>query len=66
MGIGIQLRLPTSCAQGCHLNGSQAFRLQPISAAEFEEFSKKLDKINLDVGSEYLKDLRSPGQIWKE
>jgi hypothetical protein len=40
--------------------GNQSFRLQPISAAEFEEFRRNLDKINIDVASEYLKvfDLR--------
>jgi hypothetical protein len=58
--LGYGFVCPQAVRKVVILMGSQAFRLQPFSAAEFEEFSKNLDKINLDVGSEYLKifDLR--------
>ena len=58
--LGYSFVCPQAVRKVVFLMGSQAYRLQPISASEFEEFSKNLDKINLDVGSEYLKifDLR--------
>ncbi len=54
--LGYSFICPQAVRKVIFLMGSQAFRLQPMSAAEFEEFSKNLDKINLDVGSEYLKN----------
>jgi hypothetical protein len=37
------------------LMGNTAFRLQPLSQAEFEEFVKNLDRINLEESSDYQK-----------
>ena len=58
--LGYSFVCPQAVRKVVFLIGSQAFRLQPMSPAEFEEFSKNLDKINIDVASEYLKifDLR--------
>ncbi len=53
--LGYGFVCPQAVRKVVFLIGSQAFRLQPMSPSEFEEFSKNLDKINLDVGSEYLK-----------
>jgi len=53
--LGYSFVCPLAVRKVVFLMGSQAFRLQPMSAAEFEEFSKNLDKINLEVGSEFLK-----------
>lgn len=53
--LGYSFVCPQAVRKVVFLIGSQAFRLQPMSPSEFEEFSKNLDKINLDVGSEYLK-----------
>ena len=58
--LGYSFEFPQKVRKVVFLMGNQAFRLQPISAAEFEEFNRNLDKINLEVASEYLKvfDLR--------
>ena len=64
--LGYSFVCPQAVRKVVFLIGSQAFRLQPMSAAEFEEFSKNLDKINIDVGSEYLKVLRYASQIWEK
>jgi len=37
------------------LMGNTAFRLQPLSQAEFEEFAKNLERINLEESSDYQK-----------
>ena len=37
------------------LIGNTAFRLQPLSQAEFEEFAKNLERINLEESSDYQK-----------
>jgi hypothetical protein len=58
--LGYSFEFPSKVRKVVFLMGNQAFRLQPVSAAEFEEFNRNLDKINLEVASEYLKifDLR--------
>lgn len=58
--LGYSFVPPETVRKVVFFMGNQAFRLQPISSAEYEEFSKNLDKINIDVASEYLKvfDLR--------
>jgi hypothetical protein len=58
--LGYSFDIPEKVRKVVFLMGNQAFRLQPVSAAEFEEFMTNVDKLNIDVASEYLKifDLR--------
>ncbi|MCI0721445.1 MAG: energy transducer TonB [Acidobacteria bacterium] len=58
--LGYSFDFPQKVRKVVFLMGSQAFRLQPVSAAEFEEFTRKVNQLNLEVASEYLKifDLR--------
>lgn len=58
--LGYSFDFPEKVRKVVFLMGNQAFRLQPVSAAEFEEFVKNVDKLNIEVASEYLKifDLR--------
>jgi hypothetical protein len=58
--LGYSFDFPEKVRKVVLLVGNQAFRLQPVSAAEFEEFTANVDKLNIEVASEYLKifDLR--------
>ena len=58
--LGYSFDLPEKVRKVVFLMGNQAFRLQPVSSAEFEEFAANVDKLNIEVASEYLKifDLR--------
>jgi len=58
--LGYTFSFPQKVRKVVFLMGNQAFRLQPLSPAEFEDFSRKVDQLNLAVASEYLKifDLR--------
>jgi hypothetical protein len=58
--LGYTFDFPQKVRKVVFLMGSQAFRLQPVTAAEFEDFSRKVNQLNLEVASEYLKifDLR--------
>jgi hypothetical protein len=58
--LGYTFDFPPKTRKVVFLMGSQAFRLQPVSASEFEDFSRKVNQLNLEVASEYLKifDLR--------
>jgi len=58
--LGYNFAFPGTVRKVVFLMGNQAFRLQPVSASEFEDFSRKVDELNLEVASEYLKifDLR--------
>jgi hypothetical protein len=58
--LGYSFEFPQKVRKVVFLMGSQAFRLQPVSASEFEEFSRKVNQLNIEVASEYLKifDLR--------
>ena len=46
---------PQTVRKVVFLMGHTAFRLQPLTQAEFEEFAKNLDRINLEESSDYLK-----------
>src|SRR5262245_36650519 len=58
--LGYTFAFPQKARKAVFLMGSQAFRLQPVSPSEFEDFSRKVNQLNLEVASEYLKvfDLR--------
>src|SRR5262245_32367970 len=58
--LGYTFAFPEKVRKVVLLMGSQAFRLQPVSASEFDDFSRKVNQLNLEVASEYLKvfDLR--------
>jgi len=58
--LGYTFAFPQKARKVVFLMGSQAFRLQPVSPSEFEDFSRKVNQLNLEVASEYLKifDLR--------
>ena len=58
--LGYTFEFPQQVRKVVFLMGNQAFRLQPVSPAEFEDFTRKTSQINLGVASEYLKifDLR--------
>ncbi len=58
--MGYSFNFPGKVRKVVFLMGNQAFRLQPVSPAEFEEFQRNVDHLNIDVSSEYLKvfDLR--------
>jgi len=58
--LGYTFEFPEKVRKVVFLVGNQAFRLQPVSAAEFEDFTRKTSQLNLGVASEYLKifDLR--------
>jgi hypothetical protein len=58
--LGYSFDFPERVRKVVFLMGNQAFRLQPVSAAEFEEFLENVDRLNIGVASEYLKifDLR--------
>lgn len=58
--LGYSFSFPSKVRKVMLLAGSQVFRLQPLSPAEFEEFSRKVNQLNIEVASEHLKifDLR--------
>lgn len=58
--LGSSFDFPSKVRKVVFLMGNEAFRLQPVSAAEFEEFQRNVDHLNIGVASEYLKvfDLR--------
>jgi Gram-negative bacterial TonB protein C-terminal len=58
--LGYSFDFPSRVRKVVFLMGNQAFRLQPVSAAEFAEFQANVDRLNIEVASEYLKvfDLR--------
>jgi Gram-negative bacterial TonB protein C-terminal len=53
--LGYSFEFPQRVRKVVFLMGNTAFRLQPLSQAEFEEFTKNFDRINLDESSDYLK-----------
>lgn len=53
--LGYSFEFPQKVRKVYILMGNTDFRLQPLSAADFEEFTANLDKINLGTSSEYLK-----------
>jgi len=53
--LGYDFDFPEKVRKVVFLLGNQAFRLQPVSPAEFEEFQANVDHLNLEVASEYLK-----------
>ncbi len=53
--MGYSFDFPQKVRKVVFLVGNSAYRLQPLSQAEFQEFRANLEKINLDVNSEYLK-----------
>jgi hypothetical protein len=53
--LGYSFDFPETVRKVVFLMGNQAFRLQPVSAAEFEEFNRNVDNLNIEVASEYLK-----------
>jgi TonB-like protein len=53
--LGYSFEFPEKVYKVVFLVGNSAFRLQPLSQAEFEEFTRNLEKINLGESSEYLK-----------
>jgi len=58
--LGYTFAFPQKVRKVVFLMGNQAFRLQPVSPSEFEDFSRKVNQLNLEVASEYSKifDLR--------
>jgi hypothetical protein len=53
--LGYSFEFPQKVYKVVFLVGNSAFRLQPLSQAEFEEFTRSLERINLGESSEYLK-----------
>jgi Gram-negative bacterial TonB protein C-terminal len=53
--LGYSFEFPQTVRKVVFLMGNTAFRLQPLSQAEFEEFAKNLGRINLEESSDYLK-----------
>jgi hypothetical protein len=53
--LGYSFEFPQKVYKVVFLVGNSAFRLQPLSQAEFEEFTRSLEKINMGESSEYLK-----------
>jgi hypothetical protein len=53
--LGYSFEFPQKVRKVYLLMGNTDFRLQPLSASDFEEFIANLDKINLGTSSEYLK-----------
>src|SRR6187401_1140185 len=50
--LGYTFDFPEKVRKVVFLVGNQAFRLQPVSPAEFEEFQANVDHLNLEVASE--------------
>jgi hypothetical protein len=53
--LGYSFDFPSKVRKVFFLMGNTAFRLQPLSQAEFRDFTANLDKINIGGSSEYLK-----------
>jgi TonB-like protein len=53
--LAYSFEFPQTVRKVVFLMGHTAFRLQPLTQAEFEEFAKNLDRINLEESSDYLK-----------
>src|SRR4026209_24634 len=53
--LGYTFAFPQKARKVVFLMGSQAFRLQPVSPSEFGDFSRKVNQLNVEVASEYLK-----------
>jgi hypothetical protein len=53
--LGYSFEFPEKVRKVVLLMGNTAFRLQPLSQPEFEEFVRGFDKVNLEESSEYLK-----------
>ncbi len=53
--LGYSFEFPQEVRKVVFLMGNTAFRLQPLSQAEFAEFTKNLDRINIEESSDYLK-----------
>jgi hypothetical protein len=53
--LAYSFEFPQKVRKAVFLMGNTAFRLQPLSQAEFEEFAKNLDRINLEESSDYQK-----------
>jgi TonB-like protein len=53
--LSYSFEFPQKVRKVVFLMGNTAFRLQPVSQAEFEEFAKNLDRINLEESSDYQK-----------
>jgi Gram-negative bacterial TonB protein C-terminal len=53
--LGYSFEFPQKVYKVVFLVGNTAFRLQPLSQAEFEEFTRNRERINLGESSEYLK-----------
>src|SRR5262249_12077115 len=49
--LGYSFEFPEKVRKVMFLMGNTAFRLQPLSQAEFAEFMKNLDRINLEESS---------------
>lgn len=48
--LGYSFEFPAKIRKVVVIQGSRAYRLQPLTEDEFKEFSKKLEKINIDLG----------------
>ena len=53
--LGYSFEFPGKVRKVVFLMGNTAFRLQPLSQAEFEEFVRSFDRINLEESSDYIK-----------
>ncbi len=53
--LGYSFSFPEKVRKVVFLIGNTAFRLEPLTRAQFDEFVGNLEKINLEVASEYLK-----------
>ncbi|HVN80795.1 MAG TPA: hypothetical protein VMW38_17515 [Terriglobia bacterium] len=53
--VGYNFDFPSRVRKVFFLMGNTAFRLQPLSQSEFQDFTANLDKINIGESSEYLK-----------
>jgi hypothetical protein len=53
--LGYSFEFPEKVRKVMFLMGNTAFRLQPLSQAEFGDFMKNLDRINLEESSDYMK-----------